>query len=430
MALWLSVLTIFYIQESWGQDSLSFSSGLQPQENEWVSGPKKTSLGAFADLQIPESYRFTEAEGARILLKRMNNPVPTGLIGILSPNSGEWLAVMEFNEIGYVKDANKDGMNSKVILKAIQDRSEAQNNYNMNEGGATASVDWESQPVYDEKDHSLEWAIRAETRSGKVINHTVVLLGRRGVLDITMIKAYQGSSDLLPLKQLIKNISFKDGQDYADYQKGDKMAGVSLANLVVDDEHPAASEKSEDLPVRTASEPFAWIYLYYSLIGGGVVVFAGVLLLKNLLKRRKHRAVYKHGQHSSVATETLSKNETVLNGLKLNGLHGHNGRRIRRSNFGKFYANMITTLSSSSGGYLTQFENSNAHTKKKLLPLNEPGSDPANVSANLELIAIQNNLIEEQRRLMQQQSKLIEEKNRFIDEQSRFLERQSDVIEN
>jgi len=421
-ALWLPVLIFLSIQPSWGQDSLSFTSGLQPQENKWVSGPEKTSLGAFANLQIPEGYRFTDAEGARILLKRMNDPVPAGLIGILAPNSDEWLAVIEFNEIGYVKDANKNGMNSKVILKAIQDRSKAQNNGNMKEGnGTTASIDWESQPVYDEKNHSLEWAIRAETQSGKVINHTLVLLGRRGVLDITMIKPYQGSFDLFPLNQLIKNIGFKDGQAYADYQKGDKTAGVSLANLVVDDENPAASK---DLPVRAAKDPFAWIYLYYSLLGGGVVVVVGLLFFKNLSKRQKHRAVNKNGEHSFIAKAASSKNGTGLNGQKVH--------RKRVSNFGNFYSSMILELSSPSysGGHLTQNGDSGTHTPKMPSLLNESASDPAIVSANLELIANQKNLIEEQRRLLHQQSKLIEEKSQLIEEQSRFLERQSDVIEN
>jgi uncharacterized membrane-anchored protein len=422
MALWLPVLTLFFIQPGWGQDQLSFTSGVLPQENEWVSGPEKTSLGAFATLQIPAGYRFTDAEGARSLLKRMNNPVPAGVIGILAPNSGEWLAVLEFNGIGHVNDDNKDGMNSKVILKAIQDRNEAQNKDNAKEGAATtASVNWESQPVYDEKDHSLEWAIQAETQSGKVINHTVVLLGRRGVLDVTMIKAYQGSSDLFPLlKQLVKNISFNDGQAYADYQKGDKTAGVSLARLVVDDETPAASDDlhasaAADKPVRAVTDNFAWIYYYYYLFGGVVVVVAGLLFFKKSSKRKKHGAVL---------------NGVKLNGVKHGGSNGHIGRRKRGSDFGKFYSSMILELSSPSygGGHLILNGDSDTHALKTPSLIKQPASDQAFAGDNLELIAIQKNLIEEQRRLMQQQSKLIEEKNRLIEEQNQFLVRQTEVI--
>jgi len=431
-ALWLSILTFFFIQTSWGQQQLSFSPGLQSPEPEWVSGPEKTSLGTIADLQIPVDCRFTDAEGARNLLKRMNNPVPAGLVGILAPNSGEWLAVVEFNEIGYVNNADKGGMNSKAILKAIQDRNEAENNDIMKTGEtAIASVEWESQPVYDEKDHSLEWAIRVKTQSGKVINHTLVLLGRRGVLDVTMIKAYQNSADLTPLKQLIKNISFKEGQAYADYQKGDKTADVSLAKLVVDDENPAASKGSEDLSVRAAAEHFSWMYIYYYFLAGGVAVFVGLFFFMNLSKRKQHSAVHHHGKHSSATTLGLSKNGDGLNGVKLNGSNGHIARRKRVSNFGEFYTNMILALSSAEcERHFIQNGNSGTHKAKTPSPLNGSASDPAIVSANLELMTNQKNLIEEQRRLLQQQSRLIEEKSQLIEEQSRLLERQSDVIEN
>ncbi|HEY1490671.1 MAG TPA: DUF2167 domain-containing protein, partial [Verrucomicrobiae bacterium] len=96
--LWVSVFTIIFVQLSRGEEQLTFSSGVPPQEREWISGPETTSLGAIADLQIPAGYRFTGSEGARNLLRQMNNPVPPGLMGILTPNSGEWLAVIEFNQ--------------------------------------------------------------------------------------------------------------------------------------------------------------------------------------------------------------------------------------------------------------------------------------------------------------------------------------------
>jgi uncharacterized membrane-anchored protein len=424
MVLWLSVFAISPCQISQGQEQLSFSSKLQPQEREWISGPEMTSLGAIADLQIPAGYRFTGSEGARNLLRQMNNPVPPGLIGILTPNSGEWLAVIEFNQIGYVSDAkNNSEMNFAVLLKAIQDRTEAQNNDPMNMGSlTTASVDWESQPAYDAKNHLLEWAVRAETQSGKVVNHSVVLLGRRGVLDVTMVKAYQGLPDLVSLNELVKNISFKRGQSYADYQKGDKTAVVSLANLVVNDEAPAASEASGDLPVRAAAGQFStWYIYYYSLVGGALVFIIGAFFFRNRSRRRKHTA----------ATGAFSTNESGLKQPELNGSAGHISHRKRRSNFGNFYASMVQELSHADGEYYVALNgNSSSHKPTTPSPLNGSASDPAIVNAGLELIANQKNLIEEQTRFMQQQARLIDEKSHLIEEQSRLLERQSNLLEN
>ncbi len=422
--LWLSVLAIIFVQISQGQEQLTFSSGLQPQEREWISGPEMTSLGAVADLQIPAGYRFTGSEGAGNLLRQMNNPIPAGLVGILTPNSGEWLAVIEFNQIGYVSDARSNGgINSAVLLKAIKDRTEAQNKDPMNMGSLkTASVDWESQPVYDEKDHSLEWAVRAETQSGKVVNHSVVLLGRRGVLDVTMVKPYQDLPDLVSLKQLVKNISFKRGQSYADYQKGDKTAVVSLASLVVNDEAPAASEPSGDLPVRAAAgELSTWYIYYYSLVGGVLVFIIGALIFRNRSRRRKHTA----------ATGAYSTNGSGLTKPDLNGSAGHTSHRKRRSNFGKFYASMVQELSHTEGEYHLAVNGNPGLSKTKTpSPLNGSAPDPAIVNAGLELITNQKNLIEDQRRFMQQQARLIDEKSHLIEEQSRLLERQSDLLDN
>lgn len=434
-ALWLLSFVLPFVQLSWGQDQLSLSSGSQTSETQWISGPERVSLGAVADLQIPVGYRFTDAEGARSLLNKMNNPVPAGLIGVLAPNSGDWLAVIEFSEIGHVDDVSKDEINSTVILKDLQDRSAAQNSaVNMIEGGEAAetSISWENKPVYDGKDHSLEWAICADTQSGKVINHTLVLLGRRGVLDITAVRSYRGSSDLLPLKQLVKGVNFKQGQSYADFQKGDKTAGVSLANLVVDDEHPAASVAGNDLTVRTASSPLAWVYTYYCLIGGGIAVFIVLLYLMKFLRRKKHRRVH-HEEQSLAGTQGLTANGNGLNGVNQNGSNRYIVRKKKASSsgFGKFYTSMIHDLSSTQyNSPLVQNGNWDGHTSKKPSNTNGSPSDPAITSANLELLSMQKNFIEEQKRFMEQQSKLIDEKTQLIEEQGRLLKRQADVIEN
>ena len=61
---------------------LSLSTPDQAQVN-WASGPADASLGTLADIKIPKGYRFTDASGAGLLLNKMNNPVPEGLVGIL-----------------------------------------------------------------------------------------------------------------------------------------------------------------------------------------------------------------------------------------------------------------------------------------------------------------------------------------------------------
>ena len=240
------------------------------QEIRWISGPQQASLGTLADIEVPQGYRLTGETGARILLERMKNPVPDGLIGILAPDSGKWWVVLTFTDVGYVKNADKERIDPAAVLKAVQKRSEMQNSERAEQGMASiVSVDWERPPVYDAEGHSLEWALRADTQSSKVVNDTVLLLGRRGVLEIITVQPYAASSASVDLQQLIKNITFKEGQRYADYESGDKNADVSLSQLIIDDKHPAGSR---NLMASSGGGVVVWIY---SGLAGCVVMVVG-----------------------------------------------------------------------------------------------------------------------------------------------------------
>jgi len=88
----LPVLAVFLSEPCWG-DQLSLSPVMPSQEVGWIVGPKKASLGTLANIEVPQGYRLTDKAGARILLERMKNPIPDGLIGILAPDSGKWWVV-------------------------------------------------------------------------------------------------------------------------------------------------------------------------------------------------------------------------------------------------------------------------------------------------------------------------------------------------
>jgi len=210
----LSIAVVFLSQSCSGdQPSLtpSMASSMPSQEISWIAGPKHASLGTLANIEIPQNYRLTDEAGARILLERMKNPVPDGLIGILAPDSGKCWIVLTFTEVGYVQNADKERIDPAAILEGVQKRSQVQNSERSDQGMASiVSVDWERAPVYDAESHSLKWALRAETQSAKVVNDAVFLLGRRGVLEIITLQPYEASSDSIPLQQLIKNITFKE----------------------------------------------------------------------------------------------------------------------------------------------------------------------------------------------------------------------------
>jgi uncharacterized membrane-anchored protein len=409
----------------------------------WISGPEKASLGTVADIEIPDGYRLIGKGGARALLERTKNPVPDGLIGILAPASGHWWAVLEFSDTGYLKDVDKQLLDPAAILTALQNRTVDKNLKRVAQGLAPiASVDWERPPVYDGATHSLEWAVQAGTQTAKAINYTVLLFGRNGVLEITAVQPVQNKTDLAPLMQLVRNITFKEGQGYKDYQSGDAVASISLQDLIVDDERPA----SANVLARAGWLARTW---GIPLMAGGMVVVVCLVYLRV----RRHKAgqkVHTNG-HLEAAAESkplavkngngsngngngngkrsgwgdlLKELEKTLNGASNgNGKHGH---RKRVFNYAKFYTDFVMMSPGAVNGAVPL--NGKSSRVAKEAPIPAPDSKPEGLTANMELIACHRALIEEQKRLIQQQAKLIEEKSKLIEEQNEFLGRQSSAM--
>jgi len=468
--LLLSVFTVFLFQRCKADQplTLSPSSSVQVQ---WTSGPADASLGSLADIKIPKGYRFTDATGATLLLGRMNNPVPAGLVGILAPESGQWWAVLEYRNIGYLKDAAKTGIDAKAILKGISDRAQRQNEIRrIHNLPLIASVDWALAPAFDANTHILEWAVLAKVQSGQVVNHTMRLLGRQGLLDATVVEPYQAQAalDLVSLKELMKNISFKPGQRYTDYQAGDKISQIGLAGLIEGDED-SATDQTDDVAPSVKSAGVWGRYVFAGVLAGG-----SVMLVWGVAQRRRkvqpvlskslagngvgngngHTSVASVQHHAVAPAPALAGNglATVAarpaerpkvamarNGsTHRQGAHREGARRRKIFDYHRFYTDTVMKLSSS--GYTAEVPprnghangNANGHSPAHAIDDQSPSNGAGNqalMQAHLDLIANQKELIEEQKRLMIQQAKLIEEKSKLIAEKTQLLDRQTELFE-
>ena len=398
------------------------------QEPDWISGPNKADLGDVATIEVPEKYRFTGPKGARLLLQRMRNPVPQNLAGIVAPVSGKWWVVLAFSEVGYVKDVNRaTRIDAPAVLQAVRDQIIPQNSLRMRQGVAPiSSVDWAIQPVLDTNRCTLEWALRAETRTEKivnlrsetesrgVVNHTIRLIGRRMVLDATAVQQDQGDN-FIPLKELVEHVSFKQGERYSDFRNGDKIATLRLEQLIVGEEGKKAP----------STYVVAGIWIGSIVLAGGLVT-TGVLLIRRKIRRQKmSRAFPDYQEHGHPLTHLMSGSG--------NGSNNHNGsRRKRMFNYQKFYSDMM--LEVTAGSRFTGAAANGKHVSRATNGLLSPPPAESNgnhsfARANSELIANQINLIEEQKRLLQEQAKLIEEKSRLIEQKNQILEKQAELLE-
>ena len=94
-------------------------------------------------------------------------------------------------------------------------------------------LSWEIPPRYNEQTHNLEWAIRGESEGRPVINYNTRLLGRKGVMEVNLvIEPEKLVAALTAYQALLTDYSYKQGERYAEYRSGDKLAKYGLAALI------------------------------------------------------------------------------------------------------------------------------------------------------------------------------------------------------
>jgi len=388
----------------------------------WTPGPATVNLGALAEVQIPEGYRFTDATGARILLERLKNPVPNGLAGILMPDSGTWLVVLDFAEVGYIRTSTNEHINAEAVLNGVWEKMDTQNKLRARSGlPMVKSIKWEQTPEFDPVNHTLECSIRVEGQTEKAVNHSIRLLGRTGVLVATALRGAQSAATPVPLKDLMKNVTFKEGRRYADYQPGDKIAGLDLSQLLTGDENPATMAGQRWWEKLMARDNPARIWVLCGLAAFALLV-VGFLVIREILALKPARDFHADSGHQR-------NGKFHTNGHAANG---HlSSRKKRAFNYQKFYSDMMIQVSTrtyaadhpKANGESSEIPNGTATVPQ------EPVETAAAQGAAAEFIAQQKDFIEEQRRLMQQQAKLIEERSRLIEEKNQLLAKQSEMLE-
>ena len=122
-------------------------------------------------------------------------------------------------------------------------------------------VGWVQSPHYNSDTHNLEWCIKGLSDGHPIVNWNTRLLGRSGVMRLTLvadplvIESLQGE-----YQNIIGSFSYLKGNSYAEYRKGDKIAKYGLSALVVGGATAVAA--------KTGLFKYLWKGLVVLVIGG------------------------------------------------------------------------------------------------------------------------------------------------------------------
>ncbi|PYM89694.1 MAG: DUF2167 domain-containing protein [Candidatus Rokuibacteriota bacterium] len=206
----------------------------QIQALAWVHGPADANIGGLGTIKVPKGLSFLDGPNTRKFLELNLNP-PRDNHYTLSSQDFSWFAVFYFESSGYVKDDEK--LNPDALLKSLQD-SDARANDERKRLSMPAiyTMGWHVPPHYDSETKRLEWGVqlRQSDVGNLVVNYTIRILGRRGVMHATLVSDPQDlDKDIIAFKSALGGYGFIPGERYAEFKAGDRVAEYGLAALVL-----------------------------------------------------------------------------------------------------------------------------------------------------------------------------------------------------
>jgi uncharacterized membrane-anchored protein len=182
----------------------------------FVKGPAKAVMGSVAEVQVPEGYLFSDSKGTRTLLQAMGNPTNGRELGFLAPTNMDWFIVFEFDNIGFVerRRQGQTGRRRHVEVDQRQARSKATSGAGK---GAPSSMSWlgaaaKIQPGIQQP----EWAIRAESQGEPIVNYNTRLLGRKGVMEVSLVVAPDKDVNVAGISGAHERLFIQAGERYPE----------------------------------------------------------------------------------------------------------------------------------------------------------------------------------------------------------------------
>ena len=197
----------------------------------WVQGPTAVAITDRATLQLPEGYVYLGADDTRVLMELMENPSSAEEFYV-APIDADWFVVFDYDDTGHIED--DEDLDSSALLTSLRQGNDQANEERRRRGWQELNIlGWQYEPFYEPDTQRLAWAILAESGGEQVVNYNTRLLGRTGVMSAVLVAdPSELDSSIKQLKTALDGFAYNQGQRYAEFRPGDKLAAYGLGALI------------------------------------------------------------------------------------------------------------------------------------------------------------------------------------------------------
>ncbi|GEN84766.1 hypothetical protein SLU01_30780 [Sporosarcina luteola] len=249
----------------------------------WIEGGVSVDLGTIADVELDPDFIFLDGEDTQQMSVEYGEPVSGLEVGSIFPmdDSESWAVFFEYEETGHIKDAEKEKIDTKALLKSYKDGAKEVNK-EREPGDRYYVTGWDVEPFYDEKTHNLTWSLLLEDENKETfLNYNTRILTREGTISIILVTDPQNreANKQLLDEKILAQLNVKDGKKYTDFDEStDKVAGYGLSAIILGGAGLAVAKKAGLIAVLLAfGKKF------------GVLIIAGVAALWGFLRKKKKK---------------------------------------------------------------------------------------------------------------------------------------------
>ncbi|WCN38674.1 DUF2167 domain-containing protein [Aneurinibacillus uraniidurans] len=278
MRFWLRIFVVCTLLTS-----ISSAVLAEVQVN-WIKGGKPVQVGdKFATFDMSPKLQYLHKDDTIKLQKEYGNTPTSREIGSIYPvdRKENWFVVLEYDEVGHIKDEEKGKIDADAILQSYKDGSE-EDNKTKNPEDRLQVIGWDIVPSYDEKTHQLQWSMLIEdAKKNRLINYNVEMLTRQGYVSFILVSDPENlAKNRKSLNDLIlSKFKVNEGNRYEDFNAStDKVAEYGLTGLIMGGLGLAAAKKLGLLALLGLYFKKAVILIVAAL--GAVVVFIKKLFTK------------------------------------------------------------------------------------------------------------------------------------------------------